>query len=72
MTKMKRNRNVVLNEDNRFKPDYIELACLISLFIIFFMTLFLIHGNNMALIVDLLLLGLTAAVLGHTVAKTRC
>lgn len=53
------------------KPDYIEIGCLICLFIIFFVTLFMIHGNGMLLIVDLLLLAGTAAVLGHNVAKIK-
>ena len=57
--------------DNRFRPDYIEIACLLCLYIIFFIALFMIHGNGIMLIIDLLLLAGTAAVLGHTVAKTR-
>lgn len=55
--------------ENKFKPDYIELACLICLWIVFFVTLFVIHGNGIMLIIDLLLLTGTASVLGHAVAK---
>ena len=57
--------------DNAFKPDYIEIGCLISLLIIFFTTLFMVRGNGMMSVIDLLLLAGTAAVLGRTVGLIR-
>lgn len=50
-----------------FKPDYIDITCLVILLIVFFVTLFVAHG--VWFIVDLLLLAGTGAILGHTVGK---
>jgi hypothetical protein len=50
-----------------FRPEYIDIICLVILLIIFFTALFLAHG--VLFIVDILLLAGTAAVLGRTVGK---
>lgn len=53
--------------ETSFRPEYIDIICLVILLVIFFMALFLTHG--VWLIVDAILLALTGAVLGRTVGK---
>jgi hypothetical protein len=50
-----------------FRPEYIDIICLVILWVIFFVALFLVHG--VWFIVDTLLLAGIAAVLGRTVGK---
>lgn len=52
---------------NGFKPEYIDIICLVILLVIFFLALFLTHG--ILLIADVILLALAGAVLGKTIGK---
>jgi hypothetical protein len=50
-----------------FRPEYIDIICLMTLLSVFFMALFLTHG--VWFIIDILLLAGTGAVLGRTVGN---
>lgn len=54
---------------NVYKPGYIDIICLIILWLVFFVALFLTDG--IWFIADILLLAITAAVLGKTVAEMK-
>lgn len=50
-----------------FRPEYVDIICLVILLPVFFVTLFLTHG--IWFVIDVLLLVGTAAVLGRTVGN---
>lgn len=52
---------------NGFKPEYIDVICLVILLAVFYLALFLTHG--IWLIADVILLALTGAILGKTIGN---
>jgi len=50
-----------------FRPEYIDVICLVILLAVFFVALFLTHG--VWLVADVLLLAGTGAILGQTIGK---
>lgn len=57
------NKGIVVG----FRPEYIDIICLVILLLVFFMALFMTHG--IWFIVDIILLAGAGAVLGRTVGK---
>lgn len=60
---------IMMTRDNMtgFRPEYIDVICLVILLAVFFVALFLTHG--IWLVADVLLLAGTGAILGQTIGK---